>query len=520
MKHTPLYHFDRWLYRRFESIRLHQLSYFSIWFILVFTVLFSLLVIHEEYKQFTSTINKQRESYILKEHELMHTTAYQIEQIMNFASNRHNGKIDRDFFKLIAVFNESSYQFIALYDRDMNLIEQSVVVDTLPLEHLHISDGKIFEATIDISDNKEEVLLLSRNIVGEYHLVIGHYLKPFHMQLKEQGNALKHRLIRLVLEIATLSFILFGFMMGISKVFSSMLERDVASFLDFFTHAKEHYHVMNPRTAFFKEFKNMARGANDMVHTIEKQKNELKELNLTLEERVKNKTTQLQELLDSQQQFVRYAIHETNTPLSVMITNIELYNMKNGRNNYLAKVEASVKQIFNIYDDLSFLVKKNQIEYPKLEIDLSGYLQSRIHFFDEVAQLATLKFEFINSCKMPTSILLNETKLQRIIDNNLTNAIKYTKRNEVIEVTLEEDTTAIYVIFASHSIPIKDTKKIFEAYYREKKENHYRDGFGLGLNLVKSICDEEGIEITLHSNQDKTEFQYKFKRIIDENTAS
>jgi signal transduction histidine kinase len=308
--------------------------------------------------------------------------------------------------------------------------------------------------------------------------------------------------------------------MGISKVFNSMLKRDVSAFLDFFNHSKEHYHVMNPRTAFFKEFKSMARGANDMVHTIGNQKNELKELNRTLEERVKNKTIQLQELLDSQQQFVRYAIHETNTPLSVMITNIELYNMKYGRNNYLAKVEASVKQIFNIYDDLSFLVKKDQIVYPKLEIDLSEYLQSRIHFFDEVAQLATLKFEFISQCEKPSKILFNETKLQRIVDNNLTNAIKYTKRNEVIEVILYSDNELIKIIFASHSIPIKDTKKIFEAYYRENRENHYRDSFGLGLNLVKSICDEEAIEISLHSNEDKTEFQYTFKRIRDENITS
>jgi len=514
MKYTPLPRFDRWLYHRFESIPLHQLSYFSIWFILVFTVLFSLLVIHEEYKQFTSTIDKQREDYILKEHELMHTTAYQIEQIMNFASNRHNGQIDKDFFKLIGVFNESSYQFIALYDTDMNLIEESVVVDTLPFERLYVSNGEIFEATIDISNTKEEVLLLSRSIVGDYHLVIGHYLTPFHIQLREQERALKHRLIRLVLEVVTLAFILFAFIMGISKVFNSMLTRDVSSFLEFFNHSKEHYHVMNPRTAFFKEFKSMARGANDMVHTIVKQKNELKELNLTLEERVENKTIQLQELLDSQKRFIRYAIHETNTPLSVMISNIELYNMKFGRNNYLAKIEASTKQIFNIYDDLSFLVKKDQVEYPKLNIDLLEYLQTRIYFFDELATLSTLKFNLINRCGRAISINFNETKLQRIIDNNLTNAIKYTKHHQDIDITLECEKHFVFLSFASKSVMIKDTKKIFDAYYRENK---YNDGFGLGLNLVKSICDEEKVLISLDSNEEITKFRYRFKR---ENTAS
>jgi K+-sensing histidine kinase KdpD len=61
---------------------------------------------------------------------------------------------------------------------------------------------------------------------------------------------------------------------------------------------------------------------------------------------------------------------------------------------------------------------------------------------------------------------------------------------------------------------IKDTKKIFDEYYRENK---YNDGFGLGLNLVKSICDEQRVGITLESNEEITKFRYRFRL---ENTAS
>ncbi len=65
---------------------------------------------------------------------------------------------------------------------------------------------------------------------------------------------------------------------------------------------------------------------------------------------------------------------------------------------------------------------------------------------------------------------------------------------------------------SSRSKIIQDTDKIFEAYYREEKS---RDGFGLGLGLVKSICEEEGVEVDVSSDDTLTTFSYKFKVMGD-----
>lgn len=212
-------------------------------------------------------------------------------------------------------------------------------------------------------------------------------------------------------------------------------------------------------------------------------------------------------LLESHRQFLRYTVHEMNTPLSVIINNIELHEMEFGRSVYLENVEVGIKSIFSMYDDLSYLVKKDHIHYLRQRIDLVDYIRSRIDFFAQVADKAKSMFLFETNCAK-IHISFNETKLQRIIDNNLTNAIKYTFENEKIIVSLTKEDDNCHFCVASHSRKIQKPEKIFEEYYREEKA---QDGFGLGLNLVKRICKEENVKITLHSDENITSFSYRFK---------
>lgn len=332
----------------------------------------------------------------------------------------------------------------------------------------------------------------------------------------------KTRLIKVMVEIATLALILFGFIIGMAKIVNSMIARDIQRFLHFFELAHEKEICILPNDLYFNEFKKMAGYANAMAEMIHEQKASLHSLNASLEERVEQKTEALQlknealkeeqifssTLLESHKQFIRYAIHETHTPLSVIMANIELFSISEGRNRYLAKIEAAVKNIFSIYDDLSYLVKKDQVEYPKKAIDLVEYVRQRLEFFDEVAHFSNLTFEYTTD-DFSAWIHFNETKLQRVVDNNITNAIKYTKSAHAVRVGVRSNIDACWFYIESKSTKIHDVDKIFEAYYRERKK---RDGFGLGLSLVKSICDEEGVEIEISSSDEQTRFEYRFAK--------
>ena len=246
-----------------------------------------------------------------------------------------------------------------------------------------------------------------------------------------------------------------------------------------------------------------AKTLKSLTHLIQKSTLDYKKQSETLNE----SKLYSQRLLASQKQFLKHAVHETNTPLSIIMANIELFEMENGKNPYLTNIEVAMKNLFSIYDDLSYLVKKDQIEYPKHTIDLADFVRSRVDFFSPVAKKMNSKCIF-KAPKEEIIILFNESKLQRIIDNNITNAIKYTYENEDIYITLKKEKELFKFLISSHSRKIQEPDKIFKEYYREEKS---KDGFGLGLNLVKRICDEEGVEIYLESNEYFTSFAYIFK---------
>ncbi|MDD3054694.1 MAG: FIST N-terminal domain-containing protein [Aliarcobacter sp.] len=249
-----------------------------------------------------------------------------------------------------------------------------------------------------------------------------------------------------------------------------------------------------------------AKSLQALTHLIQQSSSDYNEQSKELE----NGNIYAQNLIASQKQFLKHAVHETNTPLSIIMGNIEMFEMEHGKNKYLSNIEVAMKNIFSIYDDLSYLVKKDQVNQATHKIDLVDFVRSRVEFFATSALKFKSKFKFQTN-KNKIIINFNEIKLQRIVDNNLTNAIKYTLENEIINVKLELHNNNCDFIIESRSAQILDPQKIFEEYYREEVS---KDGFGLGLNLVKRICSEENVGIKLESGENWASFTYTFKGIL------
>jgi signal transduction histidine kinase len=207
--------------------------------------------------------------------------------------------------------------------------------------------------------------------------------------------------------------------------------------------------------------------------------------------------------LNEQDHFVKSSMHEIRTPLSVITLNNELRKRELGNDEYTHEIESALKTLQNSYDDMSFIVTQNKIDYMNETLDLASHLQTRIDYFQTIAQSNDKQIETI--IKSNCHVHMSTIELTRLIDNNLSNAIKYSDRNSTITVSLNASSLS----FHSVGTPIHDTKKVFHKYARE---NSVVGGYGLGLSIVKDIANKYDIDIQLHSlTKTGTLFTYTFK---------
>ena len=198
-------------------------------------------------------------------------------------------------------------------------------------------------------------------------------------------------------------------------------------------------------------------------------------------------------LLDT---FIKDTTHELNTPISTIMTNIELIDRDNIQDKYLLKIinriDIGAKTISNIYDDLTYLILNNRVISNNQDINLKQLIEQRVEYFSILANIKKIKV--ISNLDSNTTLNIDEKKISKLIDNILSNAIKYNKISGSIYINLDRD-----------KLTIKDTGKgikkehidlMFDRYARFDK---IVGGFGIGLNIVKMICIEYKLTINIKS---------------------
>ena len=196
--------------------------------------------------------------------------------------------------------------------------------------------------------------------------------------------------------------------------------------------------------------------------------------------------------------FIKDTTHELNTPVTAILTNIEMID-KSLLDEKLAKkinrIEIGAKTISNIYEDLTFVTLNNQIISNNENINVSDILRQRIDFFNSLADMKKITFKM--DIKDNIFILCDVKKISKLIDNLLSNAIKYNKISGFIIVVLSEDGFSIQD--SGKGITKENLENLFERYTRFDKSV---GGFGIGLNIVSLIIKEYDFKINVESQID------------------
>ncbi len=206
--------------------------------------------------------------------------------------------------------------------------------------------------------------------------------------------------------------------------------------------------------------------------------------------------------------FIKDSAHELNTPISVLMTSVSM--LRNGKNpqKMMKYILSSSKQISQIYNDIHFSAFNELNEDVFEEFNLKNLVAESVEFFNDISITKNI---VINSNLDDCFIKMDRTKTQKLINNLISNAIKYSYKDSLIEVNLEKN--ILRVKDFGIGISLEEQKEIFKRY---KRGNNIEGGFGIGLDIVKRICEEYNLALNLESEVNKqTLFSIDFSSILN-----
>jgi two-component system OmpR family sensor kinase len=197
----------------------------------------------------------------------------------------------------------------------------------------------------------------------------------------------------------------------------------------------------------------------------------------------------VREQIESLDKFISDTTHELNTPISAILMTIQ--SLRDVEPKKMKRLEASAKRLSTMYGSLTYRLEGG-IE-PSEQLCLANIVRERIEFVQEL--IDSKKLQIVLNLEA-TKIVMPKRSVYRLIDNLVSNAIKYSDIGDSITITLKDN--VLQVKDTGIGIDEKMQADIFKRYYRAGDE---RGGFGIGLNIVLSICKKYKIKLDLESKK-------------------
>lgn len=199
-----------------------------------------------------------------------------------------------------------------------------------------------------------------------------------------------------------------------------------------------------------------------------------------------------------QRQFVADASHELKTPLTVILSNINMLAQSPGlaaghdkqRVEHIQSEAVRMKELIQSLLDLARSDSAEASSFSHKILDFSYLVNSTAAIFEPLA------FEMNKSISSETeasiSIIGDEKKLQQLVSILLDNACKYSTENSCITLQVFRKSKEVILKVANEGVPFttEEKKRIFQRFYRTDASRSRIPGYGLGLSIAQSIVSE------------------------------
>ncbi|WP_066504089.1 sensor histidine kinase [Abyssisolibacter fermentans] len=216
--------------------------------------------------------------------------------------------------------------------------------------------------------------------------------------------------------------------------------------------------------------------------------------------------------------------HDLKTPLTVILGYIETLNIDNQLEN--DEMKEALLKVQNKTEELIILINKF-FNLAKLESGDKDIPITRVNMNDICSQNILEFYDVLNNKGIDVKINMpdnnvyafgNEEAMGRVLNNLISNAIRYGYEGKVVGLDVRADDEFVYVDVWDKGRGIDEIHqdKVFERLYTvEDSRNKSFQGSGLGLTITKRLIERMDAEIHLYSKPyDKTIFTIKLKRIL------
>ena len=211
-----------------------------------------------------------------------------------------------------------------------------------------------------------------------------------------------------------------------------------------------------------------------------------------LNENISGMTERSQREYKSLKAFTANAAHEMQTPLAVIRTKLDMLmqheNLLASQAQPVQEMEQAVYKLSRLYHSLLLLTK---IENQQFELNETVQMDKVIMYkLEELTEIADAKKITTRIKLSPVTIVFHQQLAEILTVNLLNNAIRYNNENGILAIELND---SAFTIANTSDLPALDDKKVFQRFYRHNDTK--QEGNGLGLSIVKQICDLAGYRL-------------------------
>ena len=270
-----------------------------------------------------------------------------------------------------------------------------------------------------------------------------------------------------------------------------------------------------------KPLQDMAKAANAFGHgdlkarvrVDESTSEEMQELALAFN----NMASSLQKSEYQRQEFVANVSHELKTPMTTIsgyVDGILDGTIPQHRHSYYLQIVSDetkrLSRLVRSMLDISQLQNQDIPEEKKMHFDLEEVIGQVLITFEKKITDKRLDVD-VDMPEHPVYTIANKDYITQVVYNLLDNAVKFCPEGRTLGLKIREGGSKVYISISNEgdTIPPEELPLVFDRFHKlDKSRSKNRDGWGLGLYIVKTIVCSHGENISVTSRDGKTEFTF------------